>query len=94
MSKTFIVDGFGPGIPRRSRSSSRTCDPSSGPVSVLHWSAHAGIAGDFLSAKPAEIRSLLDLPIVGLVASLQAALPDLRGKKESALLVTGTEACG
>jgi NADP-dependent 3-hydroxy acid dehydrogenase YdfG len=59
-----------------------------GPISVLHWNAYAGVAGDFLTAKPAEIRSVLDVPVVGLVAALQAALPDLRSQKDSALLVT------
>jgi NAD(P)-dependent dehydrogenase (short-subunit alcohol dehydrogenase family) len=59
-----------------------------GPISVLHWNAYAGLAGDFLSAKPAEIRSVIDLPVVGLVAALQASLADLRSQKDSALLVT------
>jgi NAD(P)-dependent dehydrogenase (short-subunit alcohol dehydrogenase family) len=59
-----------------------------GPISVLHWNAYAGVAGDFLSAKPAEVSSVFDLPIVGLVAALQASLPDLRSQKDSALLVT------
>jgi NADP-dependent 3-hydroxy acid dehydrogenase YdfG len=59
-----------------------------GPISVLHWNAYAAVAGDFLSAKPAEIRSMLDVSVIGLVTALQAALPDLRSQKDSALLVT------
>jgi NADP-dependent 3-hydroxy acid dehydrogenase YdfG len=59
-----------------------------GPISVLHWNAYSGSAGDFLSAKPAEIRGVLDLPVVGLMAALQASLPDLRTQKDAALLVT------
>jgi NADP-dependent 3-hydroxy acid dehydrogenase YdfG len=59
-----------------------------GPISVLHWNAYASVAGDFLTAKPAEVRSVIDLPIVGLMAALQASLPDLRTQKDAALLVT------
>ena len=59
-----------------------------GPITVLHWNAYGRGAGDFLSAKPDEIRSLLDIPVIGLVAALQAALPDLRSQKDAALLVT------
>ncbi|HTV25504.1 MAG TPA: hypothetical protein VMG12_42705 [Polyangiaceae bacterium] len=55
---------------------------------MLHWNAYGGAAGDFLSAKPDEIRSLLDVPVIGLVTALQAALPDLRSQKDAALLVT------
>jgi short-subunit dehydrogenase len=59
-----------------------------GPITVLHWNAYAGVAGDLLSASPAEVRSVFELPIVGLLTALQASLPDLRTQKESALLVT------
>jgi NADP-dependent 3-hydroxy acid dehydrogenase YdfG len=59
-----------------------------GPITVLHWNAYAGVGGDLLSAKPAEIRSVFDIPVVGLLTALQASLPDLRAQKESALLVT------
>jgi NAD(P)-dependent dehydrogenase (short-subunit alcohol dehydrogenase family) len=59
-----------------------------GPITVLHWNAYGSGGGDLLSAKPAEIRSVFELPVVGLVTALQAALPDLRAQKESALLVT------
>jgi NADP-dependent 3-hydroxy acid dehydrogenase YdfG len=59
-----------------------------GPITVLHWNAYAGGGGDLLSAKPAEIRSVFELPIVGLLTALQASLPDLRAQKDSALLVT------
>jgi short-subunit dehydrogenase len=59
-----------------------------GPITVLHWNAYAGVAGDLLSTTPAEVRSLFELPIVGLLTAVQASLPDLRAQKESALLVT------
>jgi NADP-dependent 3-hydroxy acid dehydrogenase YdfG len=59
-----------------------------GPITVLHWNAYGGGGGDLLSAKPAEIRSVFELPVVGLLTALQASLPDLRAQKDSALLVT------
>ena len=59
-----------------------------GPVTVLHWNAYSNAGGNLLTAKPAEIRSVFELPVVGLLTALQAALPDLRAQKNSALLVT------
>ena len=59
-----------------------------GPVTVLHWNAYGNAGGDLLTAKPAELRGVFELPVVGLVTALQASLPDLRAQKNSALLVT------
>jgi NADP-dependent 3-hydroxy acid dehydrogenase YdfG len=59
-----------------------------GPITVLHWNVYAPAAGDLLAAKPAELRSILDVPVIGLLSAVQAVLPDLRTQKESALLVT------
>jgi len=59
-----------------------------GPLSVVHWNAYGGGGGDLLTADLAEVRALFELPIVSLLATLQAALPDLRQQKDAALLVT------
>lgn len=59
-----------------------------GPVHVVHYNAYAGGAGDLSSADPLELRGPLDVGVVGLVAAVQAALPDLTETK-GALLVTG-----
>jgi short-subunit dehydrogenase len=59
-----------------------------GPLSVLHWNAYGGGAGDLLSADLAEVRALFEIPILSLLATLRAALPDLRQQKDAALLVT------
>jgi NAD(P)-dependent dehydrogenase (short-subunit alcohol dehydrogenase family) len=59
-----------------------------GPLSVLHWNAYGGGGGDLLSADLAEVRALFEIPIVSLLATLRAALPDLRQQKDAALLVT------
>jgi NADP-dependent 3-hydroxy acid dehydrogenase YdfG len=59
-----------------------------GPVTVLHWNAYGGGAGDLLTAPIAELRALFDLPVTSLVAAVQALLPDLRAQEEAAVLVT------
>jgi len=60
-----------------------------GPVTVLEWTAYTPgtAAGDLLTAKPEEIRALFDVSVVGLLAAVQAVLPDLESQK-GALLVT------
>lgn len=59
-----------------------------GPIGVVHWNAYAGGAGDLLAAKLDELRTVLDVSVFGLIAAVQAALPDLRAQK-GAVLVTG-----
>ena len=60
-----------------------------GPVTVLHWNAYGSPAGDLLSASAEELRSVFELPVVGLLTATQAVLPDLREQKQqSALLIT------
>jgi NADP-dependent 3-hydroxy acid dehydrogenase YdfG len=65
---------------------------SLGPIATLHWNAYSGIAGDLLSASPAELRGNLDVSVTGLLAAVQAALPDLKSSK-GAVLVTGGGFC-
>lgn len=61
-----------------------------GPVTVLHYNAYADVAGDLLTADLDDVRRVYDVGIVGLVAALQAALPDLSAQRgRSAVLVTG-----
>lgn len=62
---------------------------SLGPITVVHWNAYAGLAGDLTTASPAEVRASFDVGVTGLIAAVQAALPDLRAQSESAVLVTG-----
>ena len=60
-----------------------------GPITVLHWNAYGSPAGDLLSASAEELRSVFELPVVGLLTATQAVLPDLREQKQqSALLIT------
>ncbi len=60
-----------------------------GPVSVIHWNAYAPLAGDLTQADPAELRGAFDVAVTGLVAAVQAALPDLKRDGSGAVLVTG-----
>ena len=60
-----------------------------GPISVLEWTAYSSgnVGGDLHTTKPEEVRSLFDVSVVGLLAAVQALLPDLKSEK-GALLVT------
>lgn len=60
-----------------------------GPISVLEWTAYTNLAGDLLTAKPEEIRSLFDVSVVGLLTAVQALLPDLRSEKGAVLVTNG-----
>lgn len=61
---------------------------SLGPIEVLHWNAYTGGAGDLKTAGADELRTVLNVTVHGLVAAVQATLPDLKAQK-GALLVTG-----
>jgi NADP-dependent 3-hydroxy acid dehydrogenase YdfG len=62
---------------------------SLGPITVLHWNAYGGSAGDLLTASLAELRVGFDVSVHGLVAAVQAALPDLKTAKGSGLVTGG-----
>jgi short-subunit dehydrogenase len=60
-----------------------------GPITVLQWSAYSGAAGDLLQADKKELDAALGVATSGLLATIKAALPDLRAQKgEAAVLVT------
>jgi NAD(P)-dependent dehydrogenase (short-subunit alcohol dehydrogenase family) len=60
-----------------------------GPITVLHWNAYGGAeAGDLMAVDPAGVRAVFDVAIVGLLASVQEALPDLKAADDGAVLVT------
>ncbi len=63
---------------------------SLGPITIRHWNAYVGAAGDLTTADTSELRKAIDVSTVGLVAAVQGALPDLRAQaKDAAVLVTG-----
>jgi NAD(P)-dependent dehydrogenase (short-subunit alcohol dehydrogenase family) len=59
-----------------------------GPISIVHWNVYAGGAGDLATGSLDELRTVLDCAVFGLVAAVQAALPDLKTQRGS-VLVTG-----
>jgi short-subunit dehydrogenase len=59
-----------------------------GPIGVLHWNAYVGGAGDLKTATADDLRAVLNVTVHGLIAAVQASLPDLKAKK-GAVLVTG-----
>ena len=59
-----------------------------GPIAVVHWNAYGAGAGDLLAAAPPAVRAAFDVAIVGLLAAVQEALPDLRSAGDGAVLVT------
>jgi len=61
---------------------------SLGPIGVVHWNAYTGGAGDLTTATTDELEKVLDVGVHGLLAAVQASLPDLKTAKGS-LLVTG-----
>jgi len=61
---------------------------SLGPIKVVHWNAYSGGAGDLKTAIIDELRAILNVSVHGLIAAVQAALPDLKAQS-GALLVTG-----
>jgi NADP-dependent 3-hydroxy acid dehydrogenase YdfG len=61
---------------------------SLGPIGVLHWNAYTGGGGDLTTATTEELQTVLGVAVFGLVAAVQASLPDLKAKK-GAVLVTG-----
>lgn len=60
-----------------------------GPVDVLEWNAYASGAGDLLAGDAAEVRGPLDIAVTSLLATVQAALPDLRANKGAVLVTNG-----
>jgi len=60
-----------------------------GPIGAIHWNAFGGNAvGDLLTTDPAALSSVFDIAVVGLLAAVQEALPDLKSVKDGAVLVT------
>lgn len=60
-----------------------------GSLTVIHWNAFSGgEAGDLLAADPAVVGGVFDVAVVGLLAAVQEALPDLKAAHDGALLVT------
>jgi NADP-dependent 3-hydroxy acid dehydrogenase YdfG len=79
------------GDPAAIRGMVETVRGAFGPISVLEWTAFTDgrLAGDLLTATPEELRALFEVPIVGLLATVQALLPDLKSEKGAVLVTNG-----
>lgn len=60
-----------------------------GPITVLHWNAYTGLAGDLTTCDVREIRTAFDVAATGMIVAMQASLEDMRGQEGAAILVTG-----
>ncbi len=77
------------GDPAAIRSAVAKARAALGPIAVVQWNAYGGAqAGDLLTADAAAVRGVFDVAVVGLLAAVQEALPDLKKTKEGAVLVT------
>jgi short-subunit dehydrogenase len=82
----FPADAGDPASIRAAVGKART---ALGPLTVLQWNAYGGgQAGDLTTADATAVRSVFDVAIVGLLAAVQEALPDLKKSGEGAVLVT------
>ena len=60
-----------------------------GAIAVIHWNAYGGAeAGDLATTDPAAVRGVFDVAVIGLLAAVQEALPDLKNAGDGAVLVT------
>ena len=60
-----------------------------GPIAVIHWNAYGGgEAEDLATTDPAAVRGVFDVAVIGLLAAVQEALPDLKNAGDGAVLVT------
>ena len=60
-----------------------------GSVTAIAWNAYSDAAGDLLKASAAEIKSIFDIPIVGLTTIVQETLADLKSNKGAVLVTNG-----
>jgi NADP-dependent 3-hydroxy acid dehydrogenase YdfG len=82
----FTADAGSPDGMRRAVEQIRA---SLGPVAVIHWNAIGGDGvRDILTADAPALDGMFDVAIFGLLAAVQAALPDLKSSGDGAVLVT------
>jgi NADP-dependent 3-hydroxy acid dehydrogenase YdfG len=61
-----------------------------GPIDVIQWNAYGGAeAGDLTTADLTAVRAVFDVAVVGLLAAVQEALPDLKAQKGAVLVTNG-----
>jgi len=81
----FVADA---GDPSAIRGAIQQARAALGPIAILQWNAASVGPGDLLTAPSDEVRSLFDVSIVGLLAAVDEALPDLKAVGDGAVLIT------
>jgi NAD(P)-dependent dehydrogenase (short-subunit alcohol dehydrogenase family) len=82
----FVADAGDPAAIRGAIAKARA---ELGPVTVLHWNAYGGAeAGDLMATDPSVVGGVFNVAVVGLLAAVQEALPDLKSPNAGAVLVT------
>ena len=86
-TEAFVADANDPASIRKALQDARG---TLGPTHVIHWNAYGGAqAGDLLATDPLVVRSVFDVAIAGLLAAVQAALPDLKATSGAVLVTNG-----
>ena len=61
-----------------------------GGITAIHWNAYSGAeAGDLMATDPVAVGHVFDVAVVGLLAAIQEALPDLKSAKGAILVTNG-----
>jgi NADP-dependent 3-hydroxy acid dehydrogenase YdfG len=82
----FVADAADPASIRGAVAKARD---TLGPIGAIHWNAYGGQGlGDLTTIDPASLSGLADVALVGLLSTVQAALPDLKAAGDGAVLVT------
>ena len=86
-ASAFAADAGDPAAIRAALAKARS---EFGRLTALHWNAYgSGEAGDLVSSEPEAVRGAFDVAVVGLVATVQEALPDLKETKGAILVTNG-----
>ena len=82
----FVADAGDPAAIRGAIAMARA---ELGPISVVLWNAFGGGERiELMTAEPAAVSGAFDVAVVGLLAAVQEALPDLTAAQDGAVLVT------
>ena len=85
-ARGFVADAGDPAAVRAALADARA---ALGPITAIHWNAYSGSdVGDLMAADPVAVGAVFDVAVVGLLAAVQAALPDLKASGDGGVLVT------
>lgn len=77
------------GDPASIRSTIANIRTQMGPITAMHWSAYGGLeAGDVLAADSEALSHIFDVSVFGLVAAVNAVLPDLKKSDTGSILIS------